>query len=108
MRIYYVKYIQGKMYVISDTILFDLSSSDETSRGKDWTEGSFICCNGGRALILILQVTPYKNVVAAQRCQVICLSIEMILLLQIFQVAPSLCMVELRKSGGDTLEFHKV
>ncbi|XP_007024999.2 PREDICTED: CBL-interacting serine/threonine-protein kinase 23 isoform X1 [Theobroma cacao] len=26
---------------------------------------------------------------------------------EIFQVAPSLCMVELRKSGGDTLEFHK-
>lgn len=27
---------------------------------------------------------------------------------QIFEVAPSLYMVELRKSGGDTLEFHKV
>ncbi|XVF27280.1 hypothetical protein REPUB_Repub14bG0093100 [Reevesia pubescens] len=26
---------------------------------------------------------------------------------EIFQVAPSLCVVELRKSGGDTLEFHK-
>ncbi|XP_028759212.1 CBL-interacting serine/threonine-protein kinase 23 [Neltuma alba] len=26
---------------------------------------------------------------------------------EIFEVAPSLCMVELRKSGGDTLEFHK-
>ncbi|KAJ7947372.1 Non-specific serine/threonine protein kinase [Quillaja saponaria] len=26
---------------------------------------------------------------------------------EIFQVAPSLYMVELRKSGGDTLEFHK-
>ncbi|KAK8495015.1 hypothetical protein V6N13_082103 [Hibiscus sabdariffa] len=26
---------------------------------------------------------------------------------EVFQVAPSLCMVELRKSGGDTLEFHK-
>ncbi|KAJ7968990.1 Non-specific serine/threonine protein kinase [Quillaja saponaria] len=26
---------------------------------------------------------------------------------EIFQVAPSLHMVELRKSGGDTLEFHK-
>ncbi|KAL4386996.1 hypothetical protein GQ457_09G004090 [Hibiscus cannabinus] len=26
---------------------------------------------------------------------------------EIFQVAPSVCMVELRKSGGDTLEFHK-
>ncbi|KAI9198696.1 hypothetical protein LWI28_020728 [Acer negundo] len=26
---------------------------------------------------------------------------------EIFQVAPSLFMVELRKSGGDTLEFHK-
>ncbi|KAL4312418.1 hypothetical protein GQ457_01G041030 [Hibiscus cannabinus] len=25
---------------------------------------------------------------------------------EIFEVAPSLCMVELRKSGGDTLEFH--
>lgn len=29
-------------------------------------------------------------------------------LLQIFQVAPSLHMVELRKAGGDTLEFQKV
>lgn len=28
--------------------------------------------------------------------------------LQVFEVAPSFCMVELRKSGGDTLEFHKV
>ncbi|XP_039020700.1 CBL-interacting protein kinase 23-like isoform X3 [Hibiscus syriacus] len=26
---------------------------------------------------------------------------------EVFQLAPSLCMVELRKSGGDTLEFHK-
>ncbi|KAK4254574.1 hypothetical protein QN277_009937 [Acacia crassicarpa] len=26
---------------------------------------------------------------------------------EIFEVAPSLCVVELRKSGGDTLEFHK-
>ncbi|KAF8391020.1 hypothetical protein HHK36_023320 [Tetracentron sinense] len=26
---------------------------------------------------------------------------------EIFEVAPSICMVELRKSGGDTLEFHK-
>ncbi|XP_058098554.1 CBL-interacting serine/threonine-protein kinase 23-like isoform X4 [Magnolia sinica] len=26
---------------------------------------------------------------------------------EVFEVAPSLCMVELRKSGGDTLEFHK-
>ncbi|XP_042943225.1 CBL-interacting serine/threonine-protein kinase 23 isoform X2 [Carya illinoinensis] len=25
----------------------------------------------------------------------------------IFEVAPSLYMVEVRKSGGDTLEFHK-
>lgn len=30
------------------------------------------------------------------------------MLLQIFEVAPSLHMVELRKAGGDTLEFHKV
>lgn len=29
-------------------------------------------------------------------------------LFQIFQVAPSLHMVELRKAGGDTLEFQKV
>ena len=29
-------------------------------------------------------------------------------LFQIFEVAPSLYMVEVRKSGGDTLEFHKV
>ena len=28
--------------------------------------------------------------------------------LQIYEVAPSLYMVELRKAGGDTLEFHKV
>lgn len=27
--------------------------------------------------------------------------------LQVFEVAPSLHMVELRKTGGDTLEFHK-
>jgi hypothetical protein len=27
---------------------------------------------------------------------------------QVFEVAPSLHMVELRKIGGDTLEFHKV
>ena len=27
---------------------------------------------------------------------------------QVFEVAPSLCMVEIRKAGGDTLEFHKV
>jgi hypothetical protein len=26
----------------------------------------------------------------------------------VFEVAPSLHMVELRKTGGDTLEFHKV
>ncbi|KAK4491573.1 hypothetical protein RD792_002325 [Penstemon davidsonii] len=26
---------------------------------------------------------------------------------EIFEVAPSLCMVELRKAAGDTLEFHK-
>ena len=26
---------------------------------------------------------------------------------QIFEVAPSLYMVEVRKAGGDTLEFHK-
>ncbi|KAJ6825778.1 uncharacterized protein M6B38_293940 [Iris pallida] len=26
---------------------------------------------------------------------------------EVFQVAPSLCMVELRKAKGDTLEFHK-
>ncbi|XP_011015223.1 PREDICTED: CBL-interacting serine/threonine-protein kinase 23 [Populus euphratica] len=26
---------------------------------------------------------------------------------EIFEVAPSLYMVEVRKSGGDTLEFHK-
>uniref|UniRef100_A0A5B6Z1L6 non-specific serine/threonine protein kinase n=1 Tax=Davidia involucrata TaxID=16924 RepID=A0A5B6Z1L6_DAVIN len=26
---------------------------------------------------------------------------------EIFEVVPSLCIVELRKSGGDTLEFHK-
>ncbi|XP_028794458.1 CBL-interacting serine/threonine-protein kinase 9-like [Neltuma alba] len=26
---------------------------------------------------------------------------------EVFEVAPSLCMVELRKAGGDTLEFHK-
>ncbi|KAL5977426.1 CBL-interacting serine/threonine-protein kinase 23 [Asimina triloba] len=25
----------------------------------------------------------------------------------IMEIAPSLCMVELRKSGGDTLEFHE-
>lgn len=29
-------------------------------------------------------------------------------LFQVFEVAPSLYMVELRKSGGDTLEFHHV
>lgn len=28
--------------------------------------------------------------------------------LQVFEVAPSLHMVELRKTGGDTLEFNKV
>ena len=28
-------------------------------------------------------------------------------ILQIFEVAPSLHMVELRKTGGDTLEYHK-
>jgi hypothetical protein len=28
--------------------------------------------------------------------------------LQVFEVAPSLHMVELRKTGGDTLEFHNV
>ncbi|KAF7119311.1 hypothetical protein RHSIM_Rhsim13G0117100 [Rhododendron simsii] len=27
---------------------------------------------------------------------------------EVFEVAPSLCMVELRKAGGDTLEFHKM
>uniref|UniRef100_M1C2R0 CBL-interacting serine/threonine-protein kinase n=1 Tax=Solanum tuberosum TaxID=4113 RepID=M1C2R0_SOLTU len=27
---------------------------------------------------------------------------------EVFQVAPSLHMVEVRKSKGDTLEFHKV
>ncbi|XP_028097646.1 CBL-interacting protein kinase 23-like isoform X4 [Camellia sinensis] len=27
---------------------------------------------------------------------------------EIFEVAPSLCMVELRKAAGDTLEFHEV
>lgn len=27
---------------------------------------------------------------------------------QVFQVAPSLHMVEIRKAKGDTLEFHKV
>lgn len=27
---------------------------------------------------------------------------------QVFEVAPSLHMVELRKIGGDTLEFHNV
>lgn len=27
---------------------------------------------------------------------------------QVFQVAPSLHMVEVRKAKGDTLEFHKV
>lgn len=27
---------------------------------------------------------------------------------QVFEVAPSLHMVELRKTGGDTLEFHNV
>lgn len=27
---------------------------------------------------------------------------------EVFQVAPSLHMVELRKAKGDTLEFHKV
>lgn len=27
--------------------------------------------------------------------------------LQVFEVAPSVHMVELRKTGGDTLEFHK-
>lgn len=27
---------------------------------------------------------------------------------QIFEVAPSLFVVELRKAGGDTLEYHKV
>ncbi|KAI7982447.1 CBL-interacting serine/threonine-protein kinase 23 [Camellia lanceoleosa] len=26
---------------------------------------------------------------------------------KIYEVAPSLCMVELRKAGEDTLEFHK-
>lgn len=26
---------------------------------------------------------------------------------QVFEVAPSVHMVELRKTGGDTLEFHK-
>ena len=26
---------------------------------------------------------------------------------EVFEVAPSLHMVELRKTGGDTLEFHK-
>lgn len=27
---------------------------------------------------------------------------------EVFEVAPSLHMVELRKTGGDTLEFHSV
>lgn len=27
---------------------------------------------------------------------------------EVFEVAPSLHMVELRKTGGDTLEFHKL
>lgn len=27
---------------------------------------------------------------------------------QVFEVAPSLFMVELRKKGGDTLEYHNV
>ena len=31
-----------------------------------------------------------------------------LLVFQVFEVAPSLHMVELRKIGGDTLEFHKV
>jgi hypothetical protein len=31
-----------------------------------------------------------------------------IIRLQVFEVAPSLHMVELRKTGGDTLEFHNV
>lgn len=29
-------------------------------------------------------------------------------LLQIFEIAPSVYMVEVRKAGGDTLEFHMV
>lgn len=33
--------------------------------------------------------------------------IDHCLRLQVFEVAPSLHMVELRKTGGDTLEFHK-
>lgn len=37
-----------------------------------------------------------------------CLSNNLRWLNQVFQVAPSLHMVEVRKAKGDTLEFHKV
>lgn len=37
-----------------------------------------------------------------------CLSNNLRWLNQIFQMAPSLHMVEVRKAKGDTLEFHKV
>lgn len=36
------------------------------------------------------------------------LLLHFLLVYQIFQVAPSLHMVEVRKAKGDTLEFHKV
>ena len=32
---------------------------------------------------------------------------QLLVILKVFEVTPSLYMVELRKSNGDTLEFHK-
>lgn len=39
-------------------------------------------------------------------CHIIVLKV--VIVNQVFQVAPSLHMVEVRKAKGDTLEFHKV
>jgi hypothetical protein len=35
------------------------------------------------------------------------LKTKLLVILKVFEVTPSLYMVELRKSNGDTLEFHK-
>lgn len=83
-------------------------SSAEAARGEPWKERSAGHCNRGTASWLCLDFLHGLLCCSWRLCFRLKRKKKTTWCLKVFEVTPSLYMVELRKSNGDTLEFHKV
>lgn len=83
-------------------------SSAEAARREPWKERSAGHRNRGTASWLCLDFLHGLLCCSWRLCFRLKRGEKTIWCLKVFEVTPSLYMVELRKSNGDTLEFHKV